>query len=192
MSDVILIEQRLDLPGDGYDHDGLAAEPMRHGPIDALWARFMIRSGQIVSISIDAGQDMRPGQSRATSTTGPSSGETDLWSGWWSQPFEWPVQLRGIPVEATGTGFQRTVWQALRATRAGEQLSYSELAARVGQPRAVRAVASACAANPCALWTPCHRIVRRDGTLGGYRWGIGIKRRLLDAERRVAHDRAPS
>lgn len=87
-----------------------------------------------------------------------------------------------MPLDEQGTAFQRRVWQELRRIPRGETISYSELANRIGRPKAVRAVASACARNPLAIVTPCHRVVRLNGDLGGYRWGIERKRRLLAAE----------
>jgi len=89
-----------------------------------------------------------------------------------------------LPLDIRGTAFQQRVWQALRAIPAGRTLSYSELAAAIGSPRAVRAVASACAANALAVVIPCHRIIRQDGALSGYRWGIERKRELLAREAR--------
>ena len=87
-----------------------------------------------------------------------------------------------LPLDLRGTAFQQRVWQALRKIPPGQTLSYAELAARVGAPKAVRAVAGACAANPLAVAIPCHRVVRRDGDLAGYRWGIARKRALLERE----------
>lgn len=89
-----------------------------------------------------------------------------------------------LPLDVRGTAFQRRVWQALREIPVGERVSYSELARRLGSPRATRAVAGACAANPVALAIPCHRVVRNDGDLAGYRWGVGRKRELLRREAR--------
>jgi AraC family transcriptional regulator of adaptative response/methylated-DNA-[protein]-cysteine methyltransferase len=89
----------------------------------------------------------------------------------------------GIPLDIQGTAFQQQVWQALRTIPRGTTLTYSELAARLGTPRAVRAVASACAANRAAVAIPCHRVVRIDGALAGYRWGIERKAELLRRER---------
>ena len=89
-----------------------------------------------------------------------------------------------LPLDVRGTAFQQRVWQALRAIPAGTTLSYSELARRIGAPRAVRAVAGACAANTLAVAIPCHRVVRTDGALSGYRWGIERKRALLEREAR--------
>jgi AraC family transcriptional regulator of adaptative response/methylated-DNA-[protein]-cysteine methyltransferase len=88
-----------------------------------------------------------------------------------------------LPLDLRGTAFQIKVWRFLMSVRPGEVVSYSELAAGVGAPRAVRAAASACAANRLAVLVPCHRALRADGSLGGYRWGLERKRALLDAER---------
>lgn len=87
-----------------------------------------------------------------------------------------------LPLDLRGTAFQLRVWQELRRIPAGETRTYAEVAAGLGQPTATRAVAGACAANPVALVVPCHRVVRSDGGLGGYRWGVTRKRALLDAE----------
>ncbi|HUX04032.1 MAG TPA: bifunctional DNA-binding transcriptional regulator/O6-methylguanine-DNA methyltransferase Ada [Acidimicrobiales bacterium] len=88
-----------------------------------------------------------------------------------------------LPLDVAATAFQARVWQALREIPVGTTMTYSEVAASIGAPRAVRAVASACAANTVALAIPCHRVVRRDGSLGGYRWGVEAKETLLRAER---------
>jgi AraC family transcriptional regulator of adaptative response/methylated-DNA-[protein]-cysteine methyltransferase len=89
-----------------------------------------------------------------------------------------------LPLDIRGTAFQQTVWQALRAIPPGSTASYSEVAERIGRPGAARAVARACAGNSLALLVPCHRVVRGDGGLGGYRWGIERKQQLLARERR--------
>lgn len=91
-----------------------------------------------------------------------------------------------IPLDVTGTEFQREVWRAVSGVGAGETASYSEIARRVGRPTAVRAVAGACGANRLALAIPCHRIVGADGSLTGYRWGADRKRVLLELERKSA------
>jgi AraC family transcriptional regulator of adaptative response/methylated-DNA-[protein]-cysteine methyltransferase len=88
-----------------------------------------------------------------------------------------------IPLDLRGTAFQYRVWEALASIPAGETRSYSEVARQVGKPRAVRAVASACAANRVAVVVPCHRVIRTDGSLGGYRWGLPRKAALLAEER---------
>jgi AraC family transcriptional regulator of adaptative response/methylated-DNA-[protein]-cysteine methyltransferase len=87
-----------------------------------------------------------------------------------------------LPLDVRGTAFQARVWQALTRIPAGQTRTYAEVAAGLGQPSAVRAVAGACAANNLALVVPCHRVVRTDGGLGGYRWGLAVKRSLLEAE----------
>jgi AraC family transcriptional regulator of adaptative response/methylated-DNA-[protein]-cysteine methyltransferase len=87
-----------------------------------------------------------------------------------------------LPLDVRGTAFQQRVWQALRAIPAGETVSYTEVARRIGAPRAVRAVAGACAANNIAVAIPCHRVVRTDGSLSGYAWGIERKRALIERE----------
>ncbi|MFC3106972.1 bifunctional DNA-binding transcriptional regulator/O6-methylguanine-DNA methyltransferase Ada [Undibacterium arcticum] len=87
-----------------------------------------------------------------------------------------------LPLDVRGTAFQQRVWQALREIPAGQTASYTEIARRIGSPTAVRAVAQACAANMLAVAIPCHRVVRHDGGLSGYRWGVERKRALLDKE----------
>ena len=88
-----------------------------------------------------------------------------------------------LPLDLRATAFQLKVWRELQAIPLGETRSYSEIAAAIGQPSASRAVANACARNPVALLIPCHRIIRADSSLGGYRWGIERKRALLDIEK---------
>lgn len=88
-----------------------------------------------------------------------------------------------LPLDLRGTAFQMKVWQFLLSVREGNVLSYGELARHIEKPKAVRAVASACAANRIGVLIPCHRVLRGDGSLGGYRWGLERKRTLLDAER---------
>jgi AraC family transcriptional regulator, regulatory protein of adaptative response / methylated-DNA-[protein]-cysteine methyltransferase len=95
---------------------------------------------------------------------------------------EAPALGLDLPLDLRGTAFQQRVWQALRDTRAGTTTTYTDIAVRIGSPRAVRAVAQACASNPIAVAIPCHRVVRTDGALSGYRWGVERKRMLLDRE----------
>src|SRR5205085_3881727 len=92
--------------------------------------------------------------------------------------------LARVPVDIRGTVFQRRVWEALRRIPRGETRTYSEIARAIGAPAAVRAVGSACGANPVALVVPCHRAVRADGGLGGYAWGLPLKEHLLEIEKR--------
>ena len=93
-----------------------------------------------------------------------------------------PALSLDLPLDIRGTTFQRRVWQALREIPAGVTASYRAIADRVGSPKAARAVARACASNPLAIAIPCHRVIRNDGTLGGYRWGVERKRALLARE----------
>jgi AraC family transcriptional regulator, regulatory protein of adaptative response / methylated-DNA-[protein]-cysteine methyltransferase len=88
----------------------------------------------------------------------------------------------GLPLDVQGTAFQRRVWLALQQIPAGDTVSYADVASRVGKPKAARAIARACAANPVAVAIPCHRVVRGNGQLGGYRWGLERKRVLLERE----------
>ena len=90
----------------------------------------------------------------------------------------------GLPLDVRGTVFQQRVWEALRQVPVGATVSYAELAARIGLVSGARAVAGACAANPVAVAIPCHRVVRNDGALSGYRWGVERKRALLEREKK--------
>ncbi len=103
--------------------------------------------------------------------------------GWLHDYFSGNTQvLRKIPLDMTGTPFQRRVWKALRAIPYGKTISYATLAEKTGEPKAVRAVGSACKANRQILFTPCHRVIKGDGSLGDYRFGSEIKKRLLKLE----------
>jgi AraC family transcriptional regulator, regulatory protein of adaptative response / methylated-DNA-[protein]-cysteine methyltransferase len=95
---------------------------------------------------------------------------------------EAPGQRLDLPLDIRGTAFQQRVWAALRAIPPGKTATYTEIARAIGRPKAVRAVAQACGANPLAVAIPCHRVVRADGDLSGYRWGIERKRKLIDRE----------
>jgi AraC family transcriptional regulator of adaptative response/methylated-DNA-[protein]-cysteine methyltransferase len=92
---------------------------------------------------------------------------------------EAPVMGLNLPLDVRGTAFQQRVWRALREVPPGATVSYTDIAERIGAPKAVRAVAQACAANQLAVVIPCHRVVRRDGDISGYRWGVERKRALL-------------
>ena len=95
-----------------------------------------------------------------------------------------PARGINLPLDAGGTDFQRRVWRALREIPAGETVSYAEVARRIDAPKSFRAVAQACGANRIALAIPCHRVVRGDGGISGYRWGVSRKRALLEREAR--------
>lgn len=98
---------------------------------------------------------------------------------------EAPQQGLDLPLDVRGTAFQQRVWEALRKIPAGTTASYSDIAERIGAPKAVRAVAQACASNRIAVAIPCHRVVRNDGALSGYRWGVERKHALLEREART-------
>jgi AraC family transcriptional regulator, regulatory protein of adaptative response / methylated-DNA-[protein]-cysteine methyltransferase len=95
---------------------------------------------------------------------------------------EYPARGLDAPLNLRGTDFQQKVWRALCDIPAGTTTSYADIAGRVGAPQSARAVAQACAANPLAVAVPCHRVVRQDGSLSGYRWGVERKRALLARE----------
>ena len=95
---------------------------------------------------------------------------------------EAPALGLALPLDVRGTAFQQRVWLALREIPAGKRETYSSIAQKIGSPRSVRAVAGACAGNAHALAIPCHRVVRDDGRLAGYHWGVERKRELIDRE----------
>ncbi|SIS69296.1 bifunctional DNA-binding transcriptional regulator/O6-methylguanine-DNA methyltransferase Ada [Neptunomonas antarctica] len=109
--------------------------------------------------------------------------ELDAWMEALDQHISKGAPRPDLPLDMRGTAFQVKVWQFLLSIREGDVLSYAELAAQIDKPKAARAVASACARNRIGVLIPCHRILRGDGSLGGYRWGLERKRALLDAER---------
>ncbi|MGB0466480.1 MAG: bifunctional DNA-binding transcriptional regulator/O6-methylguanine-DNA methyltransferase Ada [Pontibacterium sp.] len=108
--------------------------------------------------------------------------ELDAWVDALDQHLSQGAASPDLPLDMRGTAFQMQVWQFLLSIREGEVLSYTELAEQIDKPKAVRAVASACAKNRIGILIPCHRILRADGSLGGYRWGLERKQALLDAE----------
>jgi AraC family transcriptional regulator, regulatory protein of adaptative response / methylated-DNA-[protein]-cysteine methyltransferase len=98
---------------------------------------------------------------------------------------EHPATAGDLPIDPRGSAFELRVWEALRRIPAGETVSYGEIAARLGSPRETREVAEACAANSLAILIPCHRVVKKDGAIAGYRWGFKRKRALLARERQA-------
>jgi AraC family transcriptional regulator of adaptative response/methylated-DNA-[protein]-cysteine methyltransferase len=115
--------------------------------------------------------DLRPGDRRFNSVIAKVIGFVES-----------PKRDFDLPLDIRGTAFQERVWRELRKIPAGQTRSYAEIAQRIGAPTAYRAVARACAQNPIAVVIPCHRVVRTDGNLSGYRWGIQRKRQLLARE----------
>ncbi len=111
---------------------------------------------------------------------------------WWlaiERHLQQQQPMPDLPLDLRGTAFQIKVWRFLQQTQAGQTISYGELAAGIAQPKAVRAAASACAKNKVALLVPCHRVLRGDGQIGGYRWGVARKQRLLQMEAKLSTTR---
>jgi AraC family transcriptional regulator of adaptative response/methylated-DNA-[protein]-cysteine methyltransferase len=120
-------------------------------------------------------------------------GDFDAWMRELARRIEGGAAGVELPLDVRGTAFQLKVWKALLEIPRGAVASYGEIARQVGEPRAVRAVANACASNRIAILIPCHRVIRGDGSLGGYRWGLARKRALIDRERAAsAQSAAPS
>jgi AraC family transcriptional regulator of adaptative response/methylated-DNA-[protein]-cysteine methyltransferase len=115
----------------------------------------------------------------------PHSEQLELWIDALSRHLQGEQPRLDVPVDVRATAFQSRVWNYLQSIPYGETRSYSEIARSLGKPGAARAVGSACALNRVAIVIPCHRVIRGDGNLGGYRWGLERKRRLLDAEKRA-------
>lgn len=126
-------------------------------------------------------QGLHQGLSRVTLRRDDSS--VTSWARSISAQLEGQAKAIDIPLDVSGTPFQQRVWTELRRIPFGELRSYQELAIIIGQPTAARAVAGACASNRVAVVIPCHRVIRGTGDLGGYRWGVERKRKLLDIER---------
>jgi AraC family transcriptional regulator of adaptative response/methylated-DNA-[protein]-cysteine methyltransferase len=175
---------------------GMTPTQFRHGA-EQLEIRYAMRPcslGLVLAAATEAGicsivlgatpeeliSQLRRMFPKATITAG-----DEIFGEWVSQvveTIETPARGLDLPLDVRGTAFQQRVWQALREIPAGQTLSYSEVAARIGSPKSVRAVAHACAANPAAIAIPCHRVVGKNGSLSGYRWGIERKRALLERE----------
>jgi AraC family transcriptional regulator, regulatory protein of adaptative response / methylated-DNA-[protein]-cysteine methyltransferase len=128
-------------------------------------------------------QSLRDDFSHADIMRAPSA-RNDPWVAAVAELARGHTQARTVPLDVQGTAFQWKVWKALQRIPAGQTRSYAEVARRIGAPTAIRAVAGACARNPVALVVPCHRVVRSNGELGGYRWGVDRKAGLLERERR--------
>lgn len=123
-------------------------------------------------------------KAQLSSSAAQNAPELDLWMWALNQHISQDAPRPDLPLDIRGTAFQMQVWQFLLSIKEGDVLSYTELAQKIDKPKAVRAVASACAKNRIGVLIPCHRVLRGDGSLGGYRWGLERKRALLDAERK--------
>ncbi len=117
-----------------------------------------------------------------------NTAELDTWIDALNEHISTTAPRPELPIDLRGTAFQMKVWRFLTSIHEGDVLTYSELATRIGKPKAIRAVASACAANRIGVLIPCHRVLRSDGGLGGYRWGLERKQKLLEAERARSSD----
>lgn len=136
-----------------------------------------------ISLGSDPEQLLQEFQDRfANARLVPGGKDFDAWVAKVVGFVEAPGVGLSLPLDIRGTAFQQRVWQALTEIPVGTTISYAELAERIGSPRSVRAVARACASNTIALAIPCHRVVRSDGALSGYRWGVERKRALLERE----------
>jgi AraC family transcriptional regulator, regulatory protein of adaptative response / methylated-DNA-[protein]-cysteine methyltransferase len=122
---------------------------------------------------------------RAALAPAPQSSELDAWIDALGRHLDAGAPRPDLPLDLRGTAFQVKVWRFLLSVPAGDVVSYAEVAKGIGEPRAVRAAASACGANKVAVLIPCHRVLRGDGGIGGYRWGVERKRALLAGERRA-------
>jgi AraC family transcriptional regulator of adaptative response/methylated-DNA-[protein]-cysteine methyltransferase len=139
-----------------------------------------VRAVQIGDDAASLERELRQRLPAATFT--PASGEAKELAQRVVERIEDPQSDAAVPLDIQGTPFQKSVWDALREIPPGTTVSYTELASRIGRPAAVRAVAHACAENAHAVLIPCHRALRSDGSLAGYRWGLDRKRELLERE----------
>jgi AraC family transcriptional regulator of adaptative response/methylated-DNA-[protein]-cysteine methyltransferase len=121
---------------------------------------------------------------QATLLPAPASSALDAWVDALCAHLDKGAPRPDLPLDLKGTAFQLSVWRFLLSVPEGELVSYADVASGIGAPRAVRAAASACGANRLAVLVPCHRVLRGDGGIGGYRWGISRKRALIAGERR--------
>ncbi|MCU1461638.1 MAG: methylated-DNA--protein-cysteine methyltransferase [Acidimicrobiales bacterium] len=154
------------------DHD--------HSPIGRL--RFAVEDGQL--LALQPARTWRGPTGAASASSGDDAAISTAVSTALDRYFAGDVDaLDGIDVAYRGTRFQNAAWQAMRDIEPGSTTSYADLARQVGSPRAVRAIGTACGSNPVFLVVPCHRVLRTDGSLGGYGGGLDMKRWLLDHER---------
>jgi len=129
---------------------------------------------------VDALRERFPREAWREAVVGPATAAVDQVLRVMAEPAT--ATAGGLRLAPVGTPFQQRVWSELRALRCGESVTYAELARRAGCPRAVRAVAQACGANPIAVLIPCHRVIATNGALSGYRWGVARKQALLERE----------
>lgn len=179
-------DERLGMTPAAYRRGGKGME-IRFTVVDSPLGRLLVGATDRGICSVCLGEDdakleaaLRAEYPAAAISRG--GGELREWVGAITRFLAGDSRLRSLPIDVQATAFQERVWKALRDIPAGQTRSYSQIAAAIGKPRAARAVAAACAANRVAIVVPCHRVVREDGSLGGYRWGLERKRRLLRRE----------
>jgi AraC family transcriptional regulator of adaptative response/methylated-DNA-[protein]-cysteine methyltransferase len=169
---------------------GAAGETIRFGVATCYLGWVLVAATARGLCAIDLGDDPAALEAGLRARFAHARLTHDLgFDGWVQQVVDFldaPARGLSLPLDIQGTAFQRRVWVALREIPAGSTLSYTEVAERIGAPAAVRAVAGACAANKLAVAIPCHRVVRQNGDLSGYRWGVERKQRLLAREKRTA------
>lgn len=165
---------------------GAAGEAIQFGVAECYLGWVLVAATGRGLCAIDLGDDPTALEAGLRERFPNAQVEEDTDFGEWVQQvvafLDAPERGLDLPLDIQGTAFQRRVWAALREIPAGSTLSYTEIAERIGEPKAVRAVAGACAANKLAVAIPCHRVVRQNGDLSGYRWGIERKRKLLARE----------
>ncbi|MBW0145452.1 bifunctional DNA-binding transcriptional regulator/O6-methylguanine-DNA methyltransferase Ada [Sphingomicrobium clamense] len=162
---------------------GGAGATIRYAVVDSAMGPMLVAATDKGICRLSFGEDEAALTKRfPKATILPDDGKIADWVAGAVQAVEAPLAMPDLPLDVAGTAFQEAVWQELRKIPPGETRSYAELAAAVGKPGAVRAAGSANGANHVSVLIPCHRVVRSDGSLGGYAWGLEIKKRLLEAE----------
>jgi AraC family transcriptional regulator, regulatory protein of adaptative response / methylated-DNA-[protein]-cysteine methyltransferase len=161
---------------------------LRYTIVDSALGRLLVAATErgVSAVAMAAADDELRRVLRRTRGVATLVPDDDALSGWASRIVAHLAGRRprlNLPLDVRATPFQRQVWQALGAIPYGQTRTYGDIAGSIGRPRAARAVARACAANPVAIAIPCHRVVEKGGGLGGYRWGVRRKKALLDRER---------
>lgn len=182
---------RLGMTPATYRRGGVGME-IEYTIVDSALGRLLVATTERGVSLVCLGETDEPLVARLHSeyphaTVQEASGKTGEWVTSILRYLEGSQPRLDLPLDLQATAFQWQVWEALREIPLGETRSYSEVARSIGKPKAARAVAQACANNPTALIIPCHRVVRNDGLMGGYRWGPERKERLLAQERGLAH-----
>ena len=163
--------------------DGGRGETIRHAMLDTPLGQMLVAATSKGICRLTFDEDVAALKRRfPNATILPADGAMASLISGVLQAVETPSAMPDLPIDVRGTAFQEAVWRELRKIPCGETRSYAEIAAAIGEPGATRAVGTANGSNPVAVLVPCHRVIRSDGTLGGYAGGLERKRRLLDAE----------